>query len=196
MKQIFFFLVALSPLMGKAQKNFDTIVLKNGKTVAGYIYKMEDGTISVSSNGDSTSYTAGEIKSIMFCNAVRSNSNSSGSSASGSKNKTSKSSGTGYSYGGKPCDENNEEKGTVVFLCNRCGSKGSLSINGGMDNSKTTGNYTFELEKGEKFTTYSQHLPAGTYSWVYKDTSNNQTKGSFSIQKGEEKKIILFEKEN
>jgi hypothetical protein len=196
MKQTLFLLMAILPFALYAQKTADTIILKNGKTIAGYIYKMEDGAIYVFSNGDSASFSADEVKSLMFCHRVYSKGNSSVVGSSSSESKTSKSSGAGYSNGGKPCDDNIEEKGTVVFLCNMCGGKGSLSIKGGMENSKTTGNYTFELENGEKFTTYKQHLPPGTYNWVYKDTSKNQTKGTFTSKKGEEKKIILFENEN
>lgn len=197
MKQSLFFLLALLPFAVIAQKKLDTIVLKNGKAIPGYIYKMEGGTISIASNGDSITYTADEVQSLMFCHSVRSNGISSGgSSMAKSKSRTSISSGSGASYSGNPCDDNNEEKGIIIFQCNMCGNKGAISIKGGMDNSKTTGTYSFELDNGERFTTYTQRLPPGTYSWAYKDNAKNQTKGTFTIQKGEEKKIILFEKEN
>jgi hypothetical protein len=196
MKQTLTFLLALLPIAAITQKKADTIVLKSGKTIPGYIYKMEGGTISITNNGDSITYWVDEVQSIMFCHSVRSNGTSSGSLIAGSKSKTLTSSGGGASYSGKPCDDNNEEKGTIIFQCNMCGSKGSISITGGMDNSNTTANHNFELEKGKKFTFYTQLLPPGTYSWTYKDNANNQTKGAFMIQKGKEKKIILFEKEN
>jgi hypothetical protein len=198
MKEYLFLLLAILPFAAAAQKKLDTIVLKNGKTIPGYIYKMEGGTISITNNGDSITYTAAEVQSIMFCHSVRSNGASSGSgySNSESKSKTSMSSGGGASYGAKPCDDNNQEKGAIIFQCNMCGSKGAISIKGGMDNSKTTGTYSFELDNGERFTTYTQRLPPGTYTWTYKDNASNQTKGTFTIQKAEEKKIILFEKEN
>jgi len=64
-----FFLLLLTalPVIALAQRKADTITLKNGKSVAGFIYKMDDGKIYVAAAADSLVYTADEVQTIMFC---------------------------------------------------------------------------------------------------------------------------------
>ena len=181
---IFFLLLSVSVC---AQAQLDTLQLKNHKKVAGYIFKMDDGKISIASGKDTAVYTADEVQGIMFCHAVR------GSGSSYSSGKTSSSSSSSYS--GNPCDENAAEKGTVLFRCNRCGGSGSLSIKGKNDDSKTSALCAFTLDEGESFFEHAEKLWPGNYTWSYSDDHNNATSGKLTIKKGEEKKIILFEKE-
>jgi hypothetical protein len=71
MKSIIFLLLVLLPFALIAQKKSDTITLKNGKTVSGYIYKMEDSRIFIAREKDSAFYRADEVQTIMFCHDAR-----------------------------------------------------------------------------------------------------------------------------
>lgn len=63
---IFLLLMAFS-FTANAQKKSDTITLKNGQTVSGQIYKMEDSRIFIAGQRDSAVYKADEVQTIMFC---------------------------------------------------------------------------------------------------------------------------------
>jgi hypothetical protein len=202
MKKYLFLLLTTVSFGVSAQKSEDTIVLKNGQTVAGYIYKMDDGKIAIAKKTDSVVYTADEVQAIMFCHEVRGKGTSSGSSSPCPCDDKTISDKAGYSKkrsdsnSGNPCDDNDkEEKGTVVFRCNMCGNNGSLQINSSGKGNKTDSKTTFSLERADRFSLHTEHLPPGEYTWIYSDTNKNSTKGKFTIQKGEEKKIVLFEKE-
>jgi hypothetical protein len=202
MKKYLFLLLGALPLTVSAQKKADTITLKNGQTIAGYIYKMDEGKIYVAKQKDSVVFTADEVQTIMFCHEARGCGTSSGSSSSSSPcNDKAVGGNTGFtnsssdSYTGNPCNDKNEEKGIVVFRCNMCGSRGSLQITGGRIGSKTSSNTKFTFGNGEKFIVHEERLLPGEYNWTYSDTNRNTAKGKFTIQKGEEKKIVLFEKE-
>jgi hypothetical protein len=202
MKKYFFFLLATFPIAVSAQKKADTVTLKNGQTIAGFIYKMDGGRIYVAGQSDSVVYTVDEVQSLMFCHEVRGKGYSSGSSSpcpcddKTISDKAGSSKNGSDSYSGNPCDDNDkEEKGTVVFRCNMCGSNGSLQINSSGKANKTDSKTTFSLDRGERFSVHREYLPPGEYTWTYSDTNKNSTKGKFTIQKGEEKRIVLFEKE-
>jgi hypothetical protein len=203
MKKNIFILFAALPLITAAQNKLDTVVLKNGKSIPGCIYKMEEGKIFIAAKTDSFSYKAEEVKSIIFCHKVRGNGPSYSSSASQSSGSGKSAGGTGsisnsssnYSYSGKPGVDNIEEKGTVVFRCNMCGGEGSLQITGSKKDSKATSRISFTLNKDEHNFSHEEHLIPGEYSWTYSDTNKNMTKGKFTIQKRETKKIVLFENE-
>jgi hypothetical protein len=202
MKKYFFLLLTILSYGVSAQKKEDTLTLKNGQVITGYIYKMDGGKIFLTRQTDSVMYTADEVQSIMFCHEVRGKGASYSSSspcpcddktisdkAGSSKNRSD-------SYSGNPCDDNDkEEKGMVIFRCNMCGNNGSLQINSSGKGNKTDSKTTFSLDKGERFSLHTEHLPPGEYTWVYNDTNKNSTKGKFTIRNGEEKKIVLFEKE-
>lgn len=166
----------------------DTLKLKNGKTIAGYIFKMKDDKISIASGGDTTVYKADDVAAIMFCHKT----NGSGSSYSKSDESYSKSS---YSYSGNPCDNDDTGKAKVTFQCNMCGGEGMLEIKGKNGNSKTTEKCSFTLDEGENYFEHVAKLYPGEYTWTYHDTNKNATSGKLTIIKGEDKKIVLFEKE-
>jgi hypothetical protein len=203
MKKYFFLLLGILPLAVTAQKKADTVKLKNGQTIAGYIYKMDGGKIFVARQNDSVAYTADEVQGIMFCHEVRGKGTSSGSSSSSSPcndkavggNKNFSKSKSSNSYSGNPCDDKKEEKGTLVFRCNMCGGEGNLKIISGNDESKTIDNYKFTLKKSETLFTHTAYLIPGEYKWTYTDTNKNSANGKFIIRKSEEKKIVLFENE-
>jgi hypothetical protein len=201
MKKYFPLLLITLPLAIAAQKKADTVTLKNGQIVAGYIYKMDGGKIFIAKQKDSVAYTADEVQTIMFCHDVRSGCASSGSSLSyypccdksvGTGNNFSKGNGS-YSYSGNPCDDKREEKGTVLFQCNMCGGKGELKVTGINKGDKAIDECRFTSEIGESFFTHTACLLPGEYNWTYNDTNKNSAKGKFIISKGEKKKIILFE---
>jgi hypothetical protein len=201
MKKYFFILLTTLTLTAAAQKKADTVTLKNGQAIAGYIYKMDGGKIFIAKQKDSVAYTADEVQTIMFCHDVRSDSRSSGTSLSyypccdksvGTGSGFSKSN-SSYSYSANPCDDKREEKGTVLFQCNMCGGKGELKVTGISDGDKVIDECRFTSETGESFFTHTACLVPGEYNWTYTDTNKNSTKGKFIISKGEKKKIILFE---
>lgn len=210
MKKYFFFLAGILPLSLIAQQKLDTVILKNGKTIPGYIYKMDNGLIYIASTADSLVFTADQVQTLMFCHSVRSSgpcasttafstsSYSSRSSSSSSKS-VSRNADTFSSIDGDATPESVFEKDdagkpAVLFRCTMCGGSGNLSIKGTNSN-QSTATYTFTLEKRKSSFVYAVKLLPGEYTWKYSDTNNNETKGSFIINKGEKKKIVLFEKE-
>ncbi len=200
MKKYFFLFVAILPLASFAQNSLDTLKLKNGEIVTGYIYKFGDGLVCMAKQKDSVTYTPDQIQSIMFCHTVRSKPCVGGSSSSTSKTSSSSSnsfsrSTSSHSTSGNPCDIDKMEKANVVFQCVDCTGSGSFQLNGGTNNSKTTTNMTYELEKKGKGFEHSQYLEVGEYSWTFTNSNNIKTKGKFTIQKGEEKKIDLRQNE-
>jgi hypothetical protein len=207
MKKYLFLLLTTLPMSLLAQQKPDTVKLKNGQVIAGYIYKIDDGKIYIAASGDSLVYNADEVQSLMFCHSLRSNMPYA-SSSSDSKSNTG-SSGSSKSYSNTSTfsslddtdspvlfsEKDDEKKGVAIFRCNMCGANGSLLIRGANDNSKSSATYTFSMEKDKHFFVYAAKLLPGEYNWKYSDTNNNETKGSLIIRKGEEKKIVLFEKE-
>jgi len=188
---IFLILLAFSFTVN-AQKKDDTITLKNGQTVSGHIYKMEDSRIFIAREKDSAFYKADEVQTIMFCNDAGSSINCPDivPAKAGSGNTTSNNiqqSNVNVS--------NDNGKGSVTFRCNICGRKGNLSIEGGAEQSKVTYNHTFNLDNENGFFQHTAALQPGEYRWSYADANNNATKGKFIIGKGEKMKIVLFEKE-
>ncbi len=184
-KNIFLFLMAFSFTV-KAQKKTDTITLKNGETVSGHIYRMEDSRIFIAREKDSAFYKADEVQTIMFCSDVRSSSNCPDKVSVKDNSSTTVNS---------TITNVDKEKGIVTFRCNMCGGKGNLSIEGGSGTSKVTYTHTFNLDKGNSFFKHTAELQPGEYRWSYMDANNNATKGKFIIGKGEQKKILLFENE-
>jgi CCR4-NOT transcriptional regulation complex NOT5 subunit len=193
-----------------AQQKLDTVILKNGKTIPGYIYKMENGLIYIANTADSLVFTADQVQTLMFCHSVRSNgpcasaaasstSSSSSRSSSGSSKSFSRNADTFSSIDADATVESVFEKDdaarpAVLFSCNMCGASGNLSIKG-TNSTLSTATYTFTLEKGKSYFVYAVKLLPGEYNWKYSDTNNNETKGSFIVNNGEKKKIVLFEKE-
>jgi hypothetical protein len=193
MKSTIFLLMLSLPFAVVAQKKPDTITLKNGQTISGYIYKMEDSRIFIAGQKDSAIYRADEVQTIMFCHDAGSNRNCPDIVPVKADNSNTASNNTqqnNYSV-----SNNDKEKGSVTFRCNMCGSKGNLAIEGGAAQSKVTYNHTFNLDNGNSFFQHTAELQPGEYRWSYADMNNNETKGKFTIGKGEQKKIVLFEKE-
>ena len=167
----------------------DTLVLRSGTRVGGTVVKMDKGIITIRAGEETKEYKAGEVIMMMFCSNVKGG----GSSCNeGSGSYTSRSS----SPGGTPCDvTQHEEKGTVIFECNMCGTKGSLKIYDNDKNEKNTSTVKFSAnETGYRFR-HKEQLGEGEYRWEYADNRNNTTHGILKIKKGETKIITLFEKE-
>ena len=210
MKKIIFSLLIALPLLVSAQQKFDTIKLKNGKAVSGIIYKMEGGLVFLANGKDSIAYTADEIQMLLFCSQgqikdpcsvsenvagfekqpVSKNSNLSQRSISNTSTYSSLSSNDNAS---EFFEKNDTEKGNIVFRCNMCGGKGTLSIRGNDENSKSTATYSFTMREDEHFFVYAVRLVPGEYKWTYKDTNKNKADGKFIIRQGEKKSIVLFE---
>lgn len=209
MKKCFFFLLTVLATAVVAQKKTDSIILKNGKTVSGIIYKLDAGKIYLARTADSLVYTADEVQSMMFCSLGSRNNPcadappippahppaGAGTSKMVSTNASTFSSFDDTESPALSTDREDAEKGTVVFKCNMCGNKGTLTINGENGNNKSKAEYTFTMEKEKHFFVYAAKLLPGEYSWNYRDNSNNASKGKLLINKGDEKKIVLFEKE-
>jgi hypothetical protein len=200
MKKNFFLFIALLPLTLYAQNALDTMKLKNGEIVTGYIYKFGDGLVCIAKQKDTSIYTPDQIQSIMFCHTVRSKPCVEGSSSSKSNTSSSSSSSysrstTDHSTSGNPCDVNKEEKGNVVFQCSDCTGSGSFQLRGGSKTSKTVSNFTYTLDKKDKGFEHAQFLDAGEYNWTFTNANKQKTKGKFTIQKGEERKIDLKQSE-
>ncbi len=207
MKKYFFLLFVALPISLLAQKNVDSITLKNGKTVSGKIFKMDDGMIYLARTKDSVMYTANEVQSIMFCNSGTTNkpcgdvvsSNATASTKNtGIQKSVSTNVSTFSSFEDKKeqvivTEKEDNEKGLVTFKCNTCGPSGTLNIKGENEYSKSISTYSFTMEKGKHFFVYAAKLLPGLYNWTYSDNSNNASKGKLLINKGDEKKIILFE---
>jgi hypothetical protein len=189
MKAIINIAIMCFPFLVSAQQKADTIVLKNGKVMAGYIYKMEGSKIYLAQQADSIVFAADEVKSLMFCHPVRSNGPCSGSGSSSSSGSGSFS----YSHSDKKEAGNSEEKGMAVFQCNMCGGKVDFSVKGENGNNKTESRVNTQLANGEVFH-YKEKVVPGTYYWSYRDSNKNHATGHFTIAAGEERKIILFEK--
>ena len=58
----------------------DSVLLKNGKSAGGLIYKMEDGKIFLKTGKDTAIYKADELKTIMFCGTEKDDRNCCGES--------------------------------------------------------------------------------------------------------------------
>jgi hypothetical protein len=207
MRKYLFLSFAALPFIATAQEKADRIVLKNGKTVLGHIYKIADGSIYLVKTADSAVYNAGEVNTIMFCSTGKDINPvppqpplpCGGGQGSGIKSVNSQTS-TFSSI-----DENDApvtagkktvtEKASVVFRCNMCGGDGTLSVAGENGKNSTTTRYTFTMEDDRHSFSHTMLLQPGVYNWQYHDSNNNATKGKFIVAKGEEKKIILFEQE-
>ena len=164
----------------------DTVTLKNGKVISGYIFKMDEGKISIAAGKDTSVYNADEIKSMMFCHKTKGSGDSYGK---GSKSYSSSS----ESYGGNPCNEDELKKGKVVFQCNMCGGTVMLEITGGTRNNKSSNKCSITLDEGKSFFEHIVKLYPGEYTWKYHDSNNNKTGGTLTVGKGDDKKIVLFE---
>jgi hypothetical protein len=209
MKKYLFLLLGALPISLFAQKNADSITLKNGKLVSGKIFKMDDGLIYLARTKDSVIYAAGEVQSIMFCNSGTTNKpcgDAISSIATTYKTNTAKqksvstNASTFSSFEDKVdqvigTEKDDNEKGVVTFKCNMCGESGTLYINGENEHSKSTTTYSFTMEKDKHFFVYAAKLIPGNYNWQYNDNSNNARKGKLLIKRGDDKKIILFENE-
>lgn len=217
MKNYFFLILAALPALLMAQQKADTVKLKNGQVIPGYIYKLDDGKIYVARSADTLVYNAAEVQTIMFChpagnrkqvNAVPAyvstaeNGSVAGKSISGSgtSNSYSYNAGTFSSLDENvspyfPAEKDAAEKGSVTYTCHMCGGSGSLLIRGANTGSTSSATYSFTMEKDKHFFVYAVKLLPGEYNWTYSDTNNNGTKGSLTIKKGEDRSIVLFEKE-
>ncbi len=217
MKKYFFLLLAALPVSVMAQQRADTVKLKNGQVIPGYIYKLEGGKIYVARSADTLVYNAAEVGSIMFCHPARNKTQGFSTpaylsasenrsvpgkniSGSGTSNSYSYNAGTFSSFNEKdsprfPAEKDDAEKGSVTYKCNMCGGSGSLLIRGANTGSTSSATYTFTMEKDKHFFVYAVKLVPGEYNWTYNDTNNNGTKGNLIIKKGEDRGIILFEKE-
>jgi hypothetical protein len=187
-KIILSFILAL-PFSVMAQKKTDTVILKNGQTIAGYIYKMEGNAIYVATTKDSVVYKADEVQTLMFCHEVRSK-------------KPCKTGGSSSSYSsssGKNSYSSNEEtktnKGMLQISCNQCGGRVTLKIWAEFGNTKIDEMVQTDIEQGESFFSHKTWLEPGEYNWSYTDTNKNRSSGKVVIKKGEKHSIILFEKE-
>ena len=173
----------------------DSVLLKNGKSAGGLIYKMEDGKIFLKTGKDTAIYKADELKTIMFCGTEKDDRNCCGESINYKKRIISKNEST-YAKSNNPCGDNkNIEKGTVEFRCNMCGGEGTLKVENENGDKTQMNLFTVTVDKDNPCWLNRQVLIPGNYIWAYSDTNNNATKGKFSIAKGGQKKIILFEKE-
>jgi hypothetical protein len=211
MKKYLFFLLGALPITLLAQKNTDSITLKNGKTVSGKIFKMDDGLICLARTKDTVMYTADEVQTIMFCNSGNTNKpcgDAASNVAATSKTSSSKSKSISTNASTFSSFEDKEpqiltsevgdtERGLITFKCNMCGGSGVLKINGENSNSTSTSTstYTFTMEEDTHFFVYAAKLLPGKYNWKYSDNSNNVGEGKLLINKGDKKKIILFENE-
>lgn len=207
MKKYFFLLFGAFPISLLAQKNVDIITLKNGKIVSGKIFKIDDGLICLARTKDTVMYTAEEVQTIMFCNSGNTNKpcgDEASNVAATSKTSSSKSNSISTNASTFSSFEDKEpqilisevgdtEKGLITFKCNMCGGSGVLKINGENSNSTSTSTYTFAMEKDTHFFVYAAKLLPGKYNWKYSDNSNNVGEGKLLINKGDKKKIILFE---
>jgi hypothetical protein len=166
----------------------DTLVLRSGTVVGGKFIKMDDGVIVIKTSAETKEYKAGEIKMMKFCSPVK------GSGPSHSEGRSYSNSSS--SSGGTPCDvKEDTEKGTVLFECNMCGTKGSLKIYGREKNENNTSVVRFSADEAGYRFNHKERLIEGEYKWEYQDNRNNAANGVLKIKKGETKKIILFEKE-
>ncbi len=207
MKKYLFLLFGALPITLLAQTKTDKLTLKNGNVVKGNIYKIDDGKIYLGRAKDSVMYTADEIQTVTFCNttykpctdasSIATNTTTTNSSMQRS---VSTNASTFSSFEDKEdqligAEKDDNEKGLVTFKCNMCGNKGTLVINGVNDSKTSKAKYSFTMEKDKHFFVYVAKLLPGDYSWNYRDNSNNASKGNLIINKGDEKKIVLFEKE-
>jgi hypothetical protein len=207
MKKYLFFFIAPLPLAAAAQKTADQVLLKNGQTVAGCIYKMENGNIYLVKTADSVILNTTDIKSIRFGNTGNHQhpvppappAPAAGTPKQGDENPVTQhrtfSSFTEMSEQETMTKNTDTEKATVVFRCTMCGGNGNLSVAGENGKNKTTAVYTFAMENDRHFFSHRLQLQPGEYTWQYHDSRNNASKGKFVVKKGEEKKIFLFEQE-
>lgn len=221
-KKYFSLLLTFLPCVLIAQQKPDTLTLKNGRVIAGYVYKMENGKIYIAKPTDSLVFNTDEVQGIIFMHPVKgygssksptafseskstfseskSTSGSSGTSKSYSYTSKSNSSNSGGSF--SSFDENEYpdsafyktgDNGLVIFTCNTCNSDGNLFIRSDIDEGKSSAFYAFTMEKEKHYFMYAIKLLPGVYNWKYSDLRHDQIKkGKFEIKKGEEKKILLF----
>jgi len=166
MKKYVLILFFAAPFLLLAQQKADSVKLKNGKVVAGYIYKMDDGKIYIAATADSTVFTAGEVQTIMFCHSSQHNSKA-------------------------LVSVTDANKGTVNFSCSDCSEKGTLKITGPATAASSSCNYSFTNDKGKSNLFYTLQLLPGEYNWTYTGAGKNETTGKFTVNKNEERNILL-----
>jgi hypothetical protein len=216
MRKNILMLILAMPLFIVAQKKMDTVLLKTGQIIGGHIYKMEGDAVYIATGKDSVVYRADEIKTLMFCHQVRSkepcNASGSSSSSSGSSytrtTNVNNSSESSTAMINAPSQENipfSKEKKEMYFkkglgllnvTCNQCRGSYTFKLWAQLKDSKTEETINSQSDGNNYKFYYSNWLEPGEYNWSYSDTNNNKAKGTIIIKKGEERNIILFEKEN
>ena len=183
MKKYLLSLLFITPLSLQAQQKADSVKLKNGKVVAGYIYKMDDGKIYLAGAADSLVFTADEVQTIMFCRASVNHYATATSSSLLRRDSADSNC--------KPCGENSQGMGIVTFTCSNCSQMESLKIMGKGKTGTASNNYHFINKKGKSNLFYSLHLIPGEYNWIYTAADKKETTGEFVVIKSEERNILL-----
>ena len=187
MKQILF--LSLTVALAMTVNAQDTLIMKNGTRVGGKFISGDGGVIYMkNAAGATTTYKTDEVASMMFCTPTKGN----GPSYSTSAGSHSNAGGTDC----HPCDEQLKGKGSISFQCNMCSGEGRLEIKNDNRNEKDGALFLVTLDKDHHCWINKQVLMPGSYTWTYTDTGNNASSGAFTIRAGEQRKIILFEKEN
>lgn len=186
MKKISSFLLLIVTVV--AVNAQDTLVLKNGSRVGGKFLNGNQGVISLQTASGIVKFKTDEVASMSFCTPTKGNGDSQGVSAGSSASSS--------SYSCNNCDDNRKNKGRITFACNMCSGAGRLEIKNENGKEKDGALLLVTLDSEHHNWLSRQILPPGNYKWTYSDTGNNAASGSFNIQTGDEKKIVLFEKEN
>ncbi len=171
----------------QAQQN-DTIILKNGIRLAGYIYKMDESGIYIVSENDSSKYSADEVKMLMFCHTVGTANNCAGKSTStGTVAKI-------FSNSSRSGDKNSytERDGDVQFTCTQCGGRGRIEIINTAHPGIVIDQFMVSLDEGESYFSYKTGLLSGEYEWRYCDTRNHTNSGNFIIEKDSNIQVAVF----
>lgn len=187
MKQFIVFSLVLA--LCTSLKAQDTLVMKNGLKVGGKFIDGNGGVIRMKTDAGIMSYKTDEVSSMKFCTPTRGG----GKAESGTGISCSTAAG---SYSGTPCDDNLEGKGSISFECNMCSGEGKLEIKNENGKESDGGLLLVTLDEQHHHWFNRHILKPGKYKWTYSDSGKNASSGSFILKAGEERKIILFEKEN
>lgn len=195
MKPVFLFsLITTAGLAAHAQA--DTLLLKNGKKLAGKIVLSNSpnaAKIGLITALGKEEYSPDSVQMLQFCSAK--NEACVDKSEPTLPCNTASSSSLQPSLISKMQAADLAQKGKTIFVCRMCGGEAKLLIESSQASKPVQQHYSITLAEHVAF--FSQHavLPVGEYNWKYEDTQKNVSSGSFTIKAGETKTIALFENE-
>jgi hypothetical protein len=184
------------PIAATAQEKADTVLLKNGKSATGYLYKMEGGKIYMTYFKDTAVYATDQLKSLTFCHSMRNNGRCNGADTSSAMAATSANNiVTSFAKNCVAAPQNKQGIATVIFERKKCLGNFRLKLKRISDNGNQI-NLNMAATAFAPGFFYPGKISLGKYYYTYTDASINRTKECFEIATGAEKKLYYLQKCN